>query len=415
MRTLNLIIALFFILIYNPILKSDIEKGKLESINSDRYFWTDLAYRTAKPVLEPMSKGELKKTMPLELSPTWDKRNTDVTYTEVFGRLMDGIAPWLALPDDNTDEGKQRKQLREWALKSYKNAVDPKNPDYLNWKAHHQTLVDAAYIANSFMRAPSALWEPLDQQTKDRYIKEFKELRTIRPPYNNWLLFRAMIETFLMSIDEEYDGYAVEVALRKASEWYLSDGWYSDGPEFSLDYYNSYVIHPMVVEIVELAEKKGVPTPISFDLALRRMQRYNELLERLVSPEATYPAMGRSMTYRMGAFQTLALSSWKYGLSETLSNGQVRNALTSVMKRMFSNPDNFSDAGYLQLGFVGHQPDLADYYTNNGSLYMTTLVFLPLGLPADAPFWTDKTEKWTSQKAWSGEPFRKDYHESVKK
>lgn len=383
--------------------------------NNDREYWVDLAYKMAKPILEPMSKGKLKASMTLEISPTWDKRNSDVAYTEAFGRLMDGIAPWLSLPDDNSDEGKKRKELKKWALESYKNAVDPKNPDFLNWNAHHQTLVDAAYIANSFIRAPKSLWEPLDIQTKQRYIDQFKQLRTIRPPYNNWLLFRAMIEAFLLSVDEEYDGYALEVALRKAEEWYLSDGWYSDGPEFSLDYYNSYVIHPMLVEIVEIAKNKNVNTPISFDLALRRMQRYNELLERLISPEASYPAMGRSMTYRMGAFQTLALSAWKYGLPETLNNGQVRNALTSVMKRMFANKENFSKDGYLQLGFVGHQPDIADYYTNNGSLYMTTLVFLPLGLEASNIFWTDAPQKWTSQKAWDGEPFKRDYHESVKK
>lgn len=386
-----------------------------DSAKTDRLYWTDLAYEIAKPILQPMSKGQLKEKMILELSPTWDNRNIDVAYTEAFGRLMDGIAPWLSLSDDNTDEGQKRKQLRDWALLSYKNAVDPNSDDYLNWDAHHQTLVDAAYIANSFMRAKDALWEPLDDTTKERYIEEFKKLRKIKPPYNNWLLFRAMIETFFVSIDEEYDGYVLEVSLRKASEWYLSDGWYSDGPEFSFDYYNSYVMHPMIVEIVEVLELNNINSPIKFDLALRRMQRYNELLERLISPEAAYPAIGRSMTYRMGAFQSLALSAWKYGLPETQTNGQIRNALTSVMKRMFTNKDNFNKESYLQLGFVGHQADLADYYTNNGSLYMTSLVFLPLGLHSDHPFWQDAPEMWTSQKAWNGMNFRKDYHESVNK
>ncbi len=56
------------------------------------------------------------------------------------------------------------------------------------------------------------------------------------------------------------------------------------------------------------------------------------------------------------------------------------------MRNMFSVDGNFDDKGFLALGFAGHQPDLANYYTNNGSLYMTSLVFLPLGLPADHPF-----------------------------
>jgi hypothetical protein len=116
----------------------------------------------------------------------------------------------------------------------------------------------------------------------------------------------------------------------------------------------------------------------------------------------------------MGIIQTLALAAWKYGLPQTMSNGQVRNALTSVMKRMFSVEGNFNKDDYLQLGFAGHQPEMADSYTNSGSLYLTSLVFLPLGLPADHPFWTSPAEEWTSLKAWTGKPFLKDYHESIK-
>lgn len=388
-------------------------KKSTDQIN-DRAYWVNQLYKMSAPILSNMSRGELKKNMVVEYSPTWDGRNKNVAYMEAFGRLIAGVAPWLNLPDDNTTEGKQRKQIRDWALLSYANAVNPDSPDYLLWEGSNQVLVDAAYIANSFIRAPKALWEPLDQTTKDRYIKEFKNLRKIRPAYNNWLLFRAMIEAFFVSIDEEYDGYVLDVAIRKINEWYLGDGWYADGPEYSLDYYNGYVMHPMYVEIIEVMESKKIYSSVKFDLALRRMQRYNQLIERLISPEASFPAVGRSMTYRMGAFQALSLSAWKYGLPKTMTNGQVRNALTSVMKRMFSNEDNYNKEGYLQLGFVGHQPNLADYYTNAGSLYITSLVFLPLGLTADHEFWTSPAEEWTSQKAWNGKPFLKDYHESIK-
>lgn len=380
---------------------------------SDRAYWVDMLYRIAQPVLSQMAEGKLQQNMTLELSPIWDGRDTRVAYLETFGRLMAGVAPWLNLPDDNSEEGKKRAQIRKWALKSYANGVDPESPDYLHWNIHSQNLVDAAYLAESFLRCPS-LWQSLDATTQQRYVKEFKSLRTILTPYNNWLLFRAMVEAFLLNVGEEADGYALGVATRKISEWYLSDGFYSDGPEFSLDYYNSYVIHPMFIEVLEVMEPKGLYAPVKKELALRRMQRFNQLIERLISPEGTFPAIGRSATYRMGAFQSLAMSAWKYGLPEGITNGQVRHALTTVMKNMFGVEGNFNKEGFLQLGFAGHQPDLADYYTNNGSLYMTSLVFLPLGLPESHPFWSDPAEDWTSRKAWSGRPFRKDYHESVR-
>lgn len=336
---------------------------------SDRKFTTDLAYKMAEPVLRNMAKGELKKNMQVEVSPTWDGRSKDVTYMEAFGRLMSGIAPWLSLPEDNTDEGKQRKQLREWALKSYAHAVDPNSSDYLLWRKEGQPLVDAAFIALSFIRAPEQLWEPLDDITKQRFIEEFTLLRRVDPPYTNWLLFSATIEAFLMSIDAPYDAYRIHSALRKINEWYVGDGFYSDGEHFSFDYYNSFVIHPMYVEVLEVCvNKKRIVQQSELDVAIKRLQRYSIILERFISPEASFPVFGRSMTYRSGVFQALALVSLKELLPQELTEGQVRNALTSVMRRIFSSQNNFNKKGFLKLGFVGHQPELADVYTNNGSL-----------------------------------------------
>ena len=84
--------------------------------------------------------------------------------------------------------------------------------------------------------------------------------------------------------------------------------------------------------------------------------------------------------------------------------------LVVVMHRMYDQCNNFDSNGWLVLGFCGSQPLIADVYTSTGSLYMATLGFLPLGLPADNRFWTDPAADWTSKKAWSSQPFKKDYH-----
>lgn len=404
-----LLAACFFCAAVTLSAKAKASKEAVGAGQQDRAYWVDLLYKIAEPVLSNMSRGELVKNMELELSPTWDGRSKTVSYMEAFGRLMAGLAPWLALPEDDTREGKLRKQLLAWALKSYANAVNPDSPDYLEWRREGQPLVDAAYIANSFLRAPKQLWEPLDNATKQRFIEEFKGLRRVQPPYSNWLLFGAMVETFLLSVEADYDAYRISMALRKVEEWYVGDGWYSDGPHYAFDYYNSFVIHPMYVEILEvLASRKKINTR-GFEPALKRMQRYGDILERMISPEGTFPAVGRSITYRLGIFQPLALLAWKYQLPESQSYGQVRAALSATMKRMFAVEGNFNKSGFLQLGFAGHQPDISDYYTNNGSLYITSLVFLPLGLPANHPFWTDAPQEWTAKKAWSGKPFPKDH------
>ena len=130
-------------------------KGKISFKKSDRELWVDLAYKISFPVLDLMSKGLLIKNMMVEYSPTFKSENK-ILFLECFGRLMDGISPWLTLPDDKTKEGRIRKKLRHLALLSYKNAVDPNSPDMLLWYTDktRQPLVDAAYLAESFLRAP---------------------------------------------------------------------------------------------------------------------------------------------------------------------------------------------------------------------------------------------------------------------
>ena len=407
------LLTIIVLLSLTPLISAYAAKKKPQ-MQSDRQYWCSLAYSIAQPVLENMAKGELQKNMQTEFSPSFDNRNRKVLYMECFGRLMAGIAPWLALPDDDTAEGLQRKQLREWALQAYKNAVDTNNPDYLCWGIGGQNLVDAAYIAESFLRAYDTLWMPLDNQTKQRYLTEFRKLRKIDPPYTNWLLFSSTIESFMAKAKGEYDQYRVNSACRKMEEWYVGDGWYADGPSFSFDYYSSYVFHPMYLETLQAMIDAKANTRLDYqkyyNRALKRCQKYAIVLERFISPDGTFPVFGRSIPYRLAAMQPLALMAWYQTLPKELTNGQVRAALTKVMHRMFDSQQNFNEGGFLTIGFCGNQPNIADWYTNNGSLYMTTLAFMPLGLPANHPFWTDAAQPWTQVKAWNGEAFPKDHH-----
>lgn len=231
-----------------------------------------------------------------------------------------------------------------------------------------------------------------------------------------------------MYVGAQFDSYRIHMGMNKVEEWYVGDGWYSDGPSFAFDYYNSYVIQPMYIECLEMiTAKRGNDTWLvrntgnlngakrRLDDARKRMQKYSVILERMISPEGTYPVFGRSIPYRMAVFQPLAQLAWRKQLPKELHNGQVRAALTAVAKNMFGKANNFNEKGFLTIGFMGNHPNVADWYTNNGSLYMTGLAFLPLGLPATDPFWTDPAEKWTSKKAWEGDDFPKDHKWDINK
>lgn len=382
---------------------------------ADRAFWVKTLHKIAWPVVNNLANGTLQKNMPLEQGPGYNLDAKKVTYLEAVGRCVAGIAPWLALPDDDTEEGMLRQQYKTAILQGLKNGFDPQSKDHLNFTELHQPIVDAAYLAHAFLRAPDALWHPLDAQTKQNIIASFKALRNRSGAYNNWLLFAALNEAFLRFTGADFDPVRIEFALRKMADWYAGDSWYKDGDKLSLDYYNSYVMHPMLVDLLEAlktkspVQKDGYNINEAYEQAVKRMVRHAEFLERIISPEGTYPVFGRSVTYRTAAFQALAQTALMHQLPSHIKPAQVRCALTKVFYNMYNGNQNFDAKGWLVLGFNGHQPAMADVYTSTGSLYIATLGFLPLGLPPTDAFWKDAPADWTSKKAWAGQPVKKDY------
>ena len=199
----------------------------------ERAKWVEWLWKISYPVVHNLAENTLRKNMPVEWSTGQqnpDRWYHEVTHLEAVGRTLAGLAPWLALPDDDTEEGKLRKQMRDEVLRGLKNGVDPQSPDQLNFTRELQPIVDAAYLAHAFMRAPKALWEPLDEVTKQRYLDAFKSMRNRVGAYNNWVIFSGLIETFILQRAGKADPFRFTLAKNKMKEWYVGDGWYSDGP-----------------------------------------------------------------------------------------------------------------------------------------------------------------------------------------
>ena len=385
------------------------------SPKATRQYWVNTMLRIVTPVYENLANETLRKNMPVEVN---DGSNTgkraDVSHLEALGRSFNGIAPWLNLGDDTSREGEQRRAMTQLVVKAITNAVNPSSPDYMPFDGPGtQPLVDAAFFAEGLLRSKDVIWPMLDSQTRQRIIDELKRSRKIRAWENNWLLFSATVEAALLQFTGECDFSKIKYALDRHNEWYKGDGWYGDGPAFHLDYYNSYVIQPMLVDVTAVVKEnadKGeeyATYGAMYDKYVKRMARFAAQQEMLISPEGTFPMLGRSCGYRYGAFQALAHTSLLGTLPNGVSPAQVRSALTAVIKRQTVKA-MFDAEGWLTLGFCGHQPDVAENYVSTGSAYLCCFVFLPLGLPADAEFWSGKDEKWSSQRVWAGEAVMRD-------
>lgn len=376
---------------------------------NDREYWVQLLTRIAHPVLSALSERRLKALMPVEAPHGNILERRQFTHLEAFGRLLAGIAPWLESGASDGKEGALRVQYADLARRAIDAATDPTSPDFLNFCTGRQPVVDTAFFALAIARARTELWKKLDPRIRRNTIAAFQSSRKILPPYNNWLLFSAMVEAALSFMGAWWDPMRIDYALRTVNTWYKGDGLYGDGPEFHFDYYNSFVIHPMLLNILDVVSDTQFEWHRLKPEITQRAQRYAAIQERLIGPDGSFPPVGRSLCYRFGAFHLLAEIALRKQLAESIVPAQVRSALTVVMRRMVNAPGTFDENGWLQVGFYGHQPQIAEAYISTGSCYLCSAAWLPLGLPDTDPFWAGPPHPWTSKKVWDGDSVAPDH------
>lgn len=382
-------------------------------MTTTRAEWVNLLVRIATPVFSALAGDRLRETMPMETTGTVEDR-TQFSHLEAIGRSLAGIAPWLERTDGTGAEIDKRDALRILVRKGLNQAVRPGARDALNFtsRAAHdvpadwrhsvgnQPVVDAAFLALGFLRGWEGVWRGLEEETRAALIEGMTATRMHLPWHNNWLLFSAMVEAFLCKAEAPYDRMRIDYALRQHEQWYLGDAVYGDGASFHWDYYNSFVILPMLYEILAVEPDVGEAYRTRVSARLRRQAA---IQERLIAPDGTFPPIGRSLTYRFGAFHALALAAWRGEWAAGMRPAGVRCGLTAVMRRMVGQAGMFDGAGWLRPGFCGHQPSLGEAYISTGSLYLCLCGMLPLGLGEGEAFWLDPDTGWTSKRIWEGE------------
>ena len=367
-----------------------------------RQYWLQLMDQIARPVLSALAEDKLRQVLPIESKSSREDRE-QYTYLEAFGRTLTGIAPWLELEGLTGEEAALQAEYRRMVLAGLHNAVTPGAKDEMNFAHGHQPIVDAAFLAHAILRAPKQLWHALPEEDKVNLVRKMKQTRTRKPFLCNWLLFSAMIECFLhLAGEPDWDPMRIDMAVRMHFDWYKGDGFYGDGKDFHMDFYNSYVIHPMMIDILRHVQQEDGDWARMLPDAEKYGAHYATFMEHLIMPDGSYPILGRSNTYRFGAFHILAQAALEDLLEPAITPAQVRCALTAVMRRIMAF-DNFDAEGFLRIGVCGHQPDMGEVYISTGSLYLCLAAFLPLGLKEDAAFWADPDAPWTMKRMWAGE------------
>ena len=217
---------------------------------SDRPYWVRTMGKVAEPVLSNLAAGTLKRNMPVECVTGNVADRRKVTHLEAIGRLLAGIAPWLEVALDAGAERDLQQRYAGLAREAIRSGADAQSPDFLNFHEGSQPLVDCGFLAQALLRAPNELWKKLDPATQKNLAAGLLSARAITPGQNNWLLFAATVEAALAMMGERFDGMRIDYAVRAHQQWYVGDGLYGDGARFHWDYYNSFVIQPMLLDVL---------------------------------------------------------------------------------------------------------------------------------------------------------------------
>ncbi|MFJ3417766.1 DUF2264 domain-containing protein [Streptomyces sp. NPDC086082] len=303
------------------------------------------------------------------------------THTSHSGRLSDGLegyARTLLLAAFRRDET----ALERYAdgLAAGVAGVWPGIED------RSQPLVEAASIALALRLTRPLLWDRLDEPVRQRAADWLADALTAEPWPCNWELFPVTVGGFLQDVGHEVDASrkAIDRGLSRIEDWYVGDGWYTDGDGRKFDYYNGWAMHLYPVLHAWLSGD-----PRLLDLYGGRLERHLADYARLFGADGAPMLQGRSLTYRFATTVPL----WLGALTgrTPLPPGETRRLASGALKYFLAR-DAVDVDGLLTLGWHGPDEAFLQSYSGPASPYWASKGFLGLLLPPDHEVWTATEE-----------------------
>ncbi|GAA3786804.1 DUF2264 domain-containing protein [Streptomyces coacervatus] len=256
-----------------------------------------------------------------------------------------------------------------------------------------QPLVEAASIALALRLTRPLLWDRLDDGVRQRATAWLGDALTAEAWPCNWELFPVTVGGFLNEIGYETDASrkAIDRGLERIEQWYVGDGWYTDGDGRKFDYYNGWAMHLYPVLHAWLADDDRL-----LDLYGSRLSRHLEDYARLFGGDGAPMHQGRSLTYRFAT----TVPQWLGALTghTPLAPGETRRLASGALK-YFLDRGAVDSHGLLTLGWHGPDPAVLQGYSGPASPYWASKGFLGLLLPADHAVWTAEEEPGPTERA----------------
>ena len=358
----------------------------------DHKAWLRIAEEGLRPLAKLMAPGKAE----LPLLGKASNHGAQADRLESFARPCLWAAHWLQCEgqDSREPDSLSREEIAEWFRRGLLHGTDPQDPQY--WgptEDHHQHSVEMAALVLSLDIARAHLWDPLERRDREQIAAWLGSIRGKTLHRNNHLFFGVLTLEFLRreGFGAKGDEASITENLDALETMALGGGWFRDGTNETVDYYNAYAFHYYSIWWGML---HGASDPA-------RKKRWSDWTAQFLPDHARFFAasgenvpFGRSLTYRFNAVAPFALAA-KAGISP-LSPGLSRRLCSKNLEFFWSRPIRQSQ-GVIGLGWVDVFPEMTERYSCVGSPYWCAKGLSALLLPPSSDFWQAAEEPLPSE------------------
>ncbi|WP_020384723.1 DUF2264 domain-containing protein [Kribbella catacumbae] len=284
--------------------------------------------------------------------------------------------------------GEGCEKLIERYARGVANGANPDHPEaWLRLTPRSQQMVEAAAIAVALHESREWIWDRLDTRAQEHVAEWLGGFIGSTTHDNNWRLFQVVSEQFLASVGAPYSKEDIEGGLDRIEDWYVGDGWYSDGDGQNFDNYIGWAMHlyPGIWTRMAAATP-GAQYDDRLKVYRERLSLFLEDAIHLVGNDGAPVYQGRSLTYRMAA----AAPYWMGQVLDAtpLTPGATRRLCSGIARHFVQHgvPD---ERGLLTLGWYDTFLPTTQAYSGPGSPYWASKGFIGLLMPPEHPVWSD--------------------------
>lgn len=300
-----------------------------------------------------------------------------IAEIEGFSRVLWGLVPLLI--------GGGESELWEVVLDGIRHGTDPSHEEYWGEVGDYdQRLVEMAVFGFALAAIPERIWSPLAPGEQERLYDWLNQINAHSCHDCNWLFFNVLVNVGFCKIGRPYDAVQLENNLKRMDDFYLGEGWYSDGINGHCDYYAPFAIHYYGLMYSKLMEQED---PERSHVFKERAKLFASGFISWFAPDGSALPYGRSLTYRFA--QAAFWSTYAYAGVEGLPAGVVKGLVLRNLRWWFDQPI-FDAGGVLTVGYAYPNMIMAENYNAPGSPYWALKTFLPLAFGENHPFWREE-------------------------